>query len=156
MGERPAARLDEKRIDVPVIASLKLDDFIPAGESPRQPERRHGRFGSAVDHPHLFDRGNPAADQFCHFHFERIRNPEADAMRRGGADRFHDDGRSVAKNSRAPGPDVIDVLVAIDVPDFRAFGASDEEGLAAHSAKSADGGIHAAGNAVQGAAKEFG
>ena len=52
------------------------------------------------------------------------------------------------ENRRSPGADVIDVFVAIDVPDVRAFRALDEKRLAPDRAKGAHRGIHAAGNSL--------
>ena len=91
--ERAAARLDEQRIDVAVITAFELDDLVATGESAREPQARHRRFRPAVDHPHFFDRRNPAADQFRHFHFERIGNSKTDTARRRVANRLdHDRG----------------------------------------------------------------
>ena len=153
VGERAAAGFHQQRIDVAVIAAFELDDLVAAGESARQPEAGHRRFGPAVDHPHFLDRRHPAADQLRHFHFERIGDSEADAARRRGADRVDHDLRRVPEDRRAPGADVIDVFIAIDVPDPCALRALDEERLAAETAKGAHRRIDAAGDALQAAAK---
>ena len=61
----------------------------------------------------------------------------------------------MAENRWAPGADVIDVFVAIDVPHARAFGFVDEKRLAAHGAERAHGRIHAAGDAIEGLREKF-
>ena len=148
--ERAAAGLDEQRVHVAVIAALELDDLVAAGEPARQPKAGHRRLRAAVDHSHLLDRRDPAADQLGHFHFERIGNAEADAARGRLADRVEHDRRRVPEDRRAPGADVIDVFVAVDVPNPGALRAVDEERLAAEAAEGAHGGIHAAGDALAG------
>ena len=60
----------------------------------------------------------------------------------------------MAKNGGAPGADVVDVFIAIDIPDAGALGVIDEERLAANGAKSADGGIDAAGDERLGLGEE--
>src|SRR5947209_20255302 len=62
----------------------------------------------------------------------------------------------MTENRRAPRPDVIYVLPAIDIPDFRPGRAIDEKRLTAYPAKRADGRIDAAGNAVESALEKFG
>ena len=104
-----------------VITAFELDDLVAPGETAGKPHARHRGFGAAVHHPHLFNRRHPAADQFRHLHFEWIGNAEADAARRRFADRVDHDRRRMTENRRAPGADVIDVFVPIDVPDFCAL-----------------------------------
>ena len=66
---------------------------------------------------------------------------------RGGVDDGLDDrGMGVAEDHRAPGADVVDVAVAVDVPNVGAGAADEEGGLAADGAEGADRGIHAAGD----------
>ena len=47
-------------------------------------------------------------------------------------------GRRVAEDQRPPGADVVDVLVAVDVPDAAALAAGHERRLAADGAEGAD------------------
>ena len=54
----------------------------------------------------------------------------------------------VAQNQRPPRADVVDVLVAVGVPDARALAARNEQRRAAHAAKRAHRGVHAAGNGL--------
>ena len=55
----------------------------------------------------------------------------------------------------APGADVVDVAIAIDVLDATALGATDEKRLAADIAKGADGRINAAGDEFFGNLKKL-
>src|SRR4029453_10960949 len=72
-----AARLHEQRVNVSMITAIELDDFLAAGECAGEPYTGHGRFCAAVDHPHLFDRWHPLADQFRHLDFEQVGYSEA-------------------------------------------------------------------------------
>ena len=67
----------------------------------------------------------------------------------GGFDSGYDFRMRMAKDGRPPGADVINQLVAVHVPDVRAFGPVDEERLAADGAERAHGRVHAAGNVFQ-------
>ena len=67
----------------------------------------------------------------------------------GGFDGGYDFGMRMAEDGRPPGEDVINQLVAVHVPDMRAFGPVDEERLAAYGAERAHGRVHAAGNVFQ-------
>ena len=66
------------------------------------------------------------------------------------ADRLAHHLRRMPEDRRSPGADVIDELVAIDIPDVRPFRALDKERLAADAAKSAHGRIYPAGDEAAG------
>ena len=55
-------------------------------------------------------------------------------------------GFGVAENQRAPGPDIVDVFVAVGVPDVRTESADQERSFAFDGFERADRGIDAAGN----------
>src|SRR5438132_1572496 len=55
----------------------------------------------------------------------------------------------VSQNGRPPGADVIDVLVAVHIPDAGTFGPVNEERLAANAAKCAHRRIHASRNTFE-------
>ena len=67
----------------------------------------------------------------------------------GGLDGGNDFGMRMAEDGRPPGEDVIYQLVAVHVPNVRAFGPVNEERLAADGAERAHGRVHAAGNVFQ-------
>ena len=76
---------------------------------------------------------------------------EAGAIAGGVDDGFEHSGDGVAENERSPGADVVDVFVAVGVPDVRAQPAHEEWRIAADGAKGAHRGVHAAGNHLLGA-----
>ena len=133
---------------MPVVTPVELDDPVATSERTREANTRHGSFRAAVHHPHFFDRWHPFADQFGHFHLEWIWNSKTDTAGRCFANRIDNYARRMTQNRRAPRSDVIDVLVAIDVPNLCAFSALDKERLAIQSAKCAHGGIYTTGNSL--------
>ena len=52
-------------------------------------------------------------------------------------------GHGVAQNQRPPGADVVDVLVAVGIPDIGTFAAHQERRIAAHGAERPDRRVHA-------------
>ena len=155
VGKSAAARVDEERIDMPMIAAFKFDDLVAPGEAARQSNARHGRFGPAVDHPDLFNRRNPATDQFRHLDLERIWNSKADGAGGGFAHGIDYDRRGMPEDRRSPRADIVDVFLSIDVPDVGPSGAIDEKRLASQTAKGAHGRIDSTGNAQASAGKKF-
>ena len=70
-------------------------------------------------------------------------------------DRVDDLGMTVAEDHRPPGADVIDIGIAVDIIDFRAGGAFDEDRFAADGAKGAHRTVDAAGDDLVGFGKVF-
>ena len=81
--------------------------------------------------------------------------PKLTPRRSGLADRLDHDPRRMPENRRTPGADVVDVFVAIDIPDVRAFRAIDKKWFAPETAEGPHGGIDAAGNATCGPREEL-
>ncbi len=61
----------------------------------------------------------------------------------------------VAEDHRPPGAEVVEIAVAVGVPEISALGADEEWRRAADGAKGADGGIDSAGKKALGAELEF-
>src|SRR6266851_4902107 len=129
-----------------VVATFEFDDLIASSESASEPNARHRGLSPAVDHSNLFDRGNPLADEFRHFNFEWIWNAKAHTARGGFAQGVNHHRRRVSQNCRAPCSDVIDVLIAIDIPDVCTFCTADKKWFATDGTKCAHGRIDAAWN----------
>src|ERR1700737_2153406 len=86
---------------------------------------------------------------------EAGRNAEARTALQCFAQRLQDDGSSVSEDERSPREDVVDVLVAVDVPDACALAACDQGGLASDAAEGADRRAHAAGKERAGTRHEL-
>ncbi len=149
------ARLREKAVGVAVVAAFEFYDEVAAGGGAREPHGAHGGFGARTDETNLFAGRNGLADARGKLHFELGGHAVARAAARLLGDGFDDARMRVAQDQRAPRTDVIDVFVSVRVPQPRAGGAIDDDGIAAHSAKGAHRAIHAADQHIGRAAKDF-
>jgi hypothetical protein len=73
----------------------------------------------------------------------------------GGLDGGNDFGMRMAEDGRPPGEDVINQLVAVHVPDARAFGPVHEERLPPDGAERAHRRVHTTGNVFQRLGEKF-
>src|SRR5207248_9309866 len=80
------------------------------------------------------------------------RRAEAGAVVQRGRHGGGDTGVTVAEDQRAPGADVVEVAVAVEVDEVRPLTLGDEDGLAADAAEGAGRTIDATGDQVAGAA----
>jgi hypothetical protein len=64
-----ASSLHQERINVPVVATLKLDDPVAACKSSCKADRRHDGLGAGICHSDLLDGGNHPADGLSHLNF---------------------------------------------------------------------------------------
>ncbi len=140
------ARLYQQRIHMPVVAALELHREVPPGESARQPYGAHGGFGPGVDQAHQFHGRHCVPDGFGQFGLSFRRGAEAGAAGQRVLDRPDDIGMPVTQEQRPPGANVVDVLVAVGVPDARSLATDDKRRRASHAAESAHWRVHAAGN----------
>ena len=154
-GQRARARLDQQRVGVAVVAAFELHDQAPASEAPRQADRRHGGFGARGHEPHEFERGHEAAEQFREFHLGFGRCAERQRARGGRLRRFDHRGMRVPGEHRPPGADIVDIALAVRVPQVRPRGALEERRRAADGAKCAYRRVHPGGNARLRARVEF-
>ena len=144
--ERRHARagLHQQGIHVAVITSFELHYQIAPGEAAGQPYGRHGGFGPGADQARHLDGGHGVADGFGQLHLALGGRAETGAPGERAFEGVDDDRMTVAEQQRSPGPDVVDVLVAIHVEDVRALAARDERRVAAHGAIGAHGRVDAA------------
>ena len=141
---RRAAGRHQQAIDVPVVVAGELDDHVAAGEAAGQADRAHRGFGAGVDQPHLLDARHGLDDQLGQLALGLGRRAEARAAASGRFDRGDDGRMRVAEDQRPPGADVVDVAVAVDVPQIRALAALDDDRLAADAAERPRRAVHAA------------
>ena len=97
----------------------------------------------------FFTLGTSEQMSFAIVTSRRIRNAEAGAVVGGFLHGGNDARMSVAKNGRPPSQHVINVFIAVHVPNAGAPGSIDKERLAADGAKCANRRIHAARNIIQ-------
>src|SRR5215467_14808395 len=108
-----------------VIAALKLDDVLALGESPGHADGGHGGFGPGADKTHFGDRGKGLNNFLRQLGLGWRTGAEACTVAVGILHGFDDRGVSMAQDQRPPRAYVVDVLVAVDVPNPRAFSPHD-------------------------------
>ena len=133
-GGDAASRLDEKGVGVTVITAGELDDLVPAGERPGEPDGAHGRLGAAVHQPQQLDGGHEVDDELGKFHLERGGRSVTRAPPHRLLQRLDHPRVGVAQDQRAPGEDVVQIAVAVDVVEIGALSPLDEARRSAHGA----------------------
>ena len=155
-AERERARSggDQKRIGVAVIAAREFNQQIAVGESARDADRRHCRFGAGSHGARHFDFRPPSGDCFGEFDFDRGRAAEAQAARERRFDGAQDLCARVADNRRPPRIDEIDKRAPVGIDQPRAVAASDKKRLAADARERPRRRINAARNPLLRARKK--
>src|SRR3990172_642574 len=145
---------DQQAVDVAVIVAGKLDNHVPAGEAAGQPDRAHRGFGARVHEPDLLDTRHGLDDQLGQFVLGGGRGAEAGAAADGRVEGRDDCRMAMAEDHRSPRADVIDVAVAVDVPQIGTRAALDNHRLAANGSERPRGAVDAARHQLFGAGEQ--
>jgi hypothetical protein len=137
-------RIDQQTIRVTVIAAAELDDLVPAGRGPCQPEGAHRRLCAGTDEPQHLDRGHPLAHQRRQFDLAAVWRAETRPLDNRLRHRRDHPLVGVTEDQRSPGAHPVDVLISIRIPYMRACTALEEDRLAADRPERAYGAIDAA------------
>src|SRR5882724_9008359 len=138
-----------------VVAAIELDNLVAFGESACKTNSGHRGLGTRIAHPNLLNTWHERTNQLRHRDFEWIRNPKARAVFGGLLHRLDDFRMRVAQDRRTPRPDVVHVIISINVPNACSFGFIDKKRLPSHSSKRADRRIDSARNIFQRLAKKL-
>src|SRR5258705_4060546 len=151
MAERQRARTSfyEQRIGMAVIAAIEFDNLVAFDESARKTNGGHRRLGARIAHANFLDAWHERTDKLCHRDFEWIRNSKTRAVLRSVLNCLYDFRMRMAENRGAPGSDVVDIIIAVNVPDVCPFGFVDEKWLPSDSSKCAHRRVNAARNVFQ-------
>src|SRR5260221_2157826 len=140
------ASLHQQHVAVTVIMSGKLDDLVASSERPCQSQCAHCGFCAAVDKANHLNRRHQLDDEFSQFSFQPCRSAKTRPASGLLTDRFDNYLWRVAQNQWSPAQHIVDIAVAVHVPNIRSAGMIDEQWIAPYAAKSANGRIYAAGN----------
>ena len=154
-GGQAGAGFHQQRVGVAVVTAFELDDLLAAGGATRQAYGAHAGFGARADQAHHLDAGHEFDDFFGQFHLTFGGRAKAEAVQGGFLNGFEHGGVAVAQDHRAPGADVVDVLLPIGVPKMGALGALHKTRCAADGAKGAHRRVHTPGDELFGAFKEL-
>ena len=149
-GGQARAGLHQQRVGMAVVAALELDQLAAAGGAARQADRTHPGLGPRAHQPHHLDRRHEADDRFGELHFALGRRTEGEAFQHGALHGLDHRRVAMPQDHRPPRADVVDVALAVGIPEVRALGALHETGGAADGAEGAHRRIHAAGNELAG------
>src|SRR5581483_8989476 len=105
----------------------------------------HRGFCTGADEAHLLNGRIAGGDALGEVRFRRCGSAEAGRVAGGALDGLDHRRKGMAQNHRAPGTEVVDGSVAVDVVEIGALGTLDERRFAAHGAKGPHGRVHAAG-----------
>ena len=144
--ERTRACFYQQPVGVAVVATFKLDNLRASCKTPRYADGTHRRLSARTDQSHHLHRRHQLDKQTSHLKlglgWRAKRQPALGHLLHG----FDDLWMRMARNHWPPRPDVIDVNIAVDIPNLCAAPALDEGRRAAHRAVRAHRRIYAAGN----------
>ena len=123
--------LNAAAIDITDAESAGRWRELLSGGEPMSAEHARRALAEADVEPHELDRRVRGGDRLSHLDLEPGRRAVARASRRRFGDRRDDRRGRVAEDQRSPGPDPVEVAVAIDVEELAAFAALDEDRVAA-------------------------
>ena len=137
-----------------VVVAGKFDNQVPARKSAGETDGTHGGFGARIDETDFVDAGNGFDDSFRQLILRRCGCSEAGSPLQAFFDsRFHR-GMGMAEDHRSPRSDVIDVAVAVHIPETRSPRALDEGRFPSHGAERSGGAIDATGHQGSGFLKK--
>ncbi len=125
----------QERIGVTVVAAGELDDRVAPGGAARQSDRRHRRLGTRRSEPEHLQSGDTATELLGEDDLGLGRCAIARSPGRGGGDCGRHCRVGVTEDARPIALHVVDVAIALDVPDIRAFGPLHEIRRAPHRAE---------------------
>ena len=141
----PGAGGGEQRVHVAVVAAGELHDLGAAGEAAGEPDRGHGRLGTAGHQPHLLDGLDPGHDLLGERDLALAGRTEGGAAGDGGLHGRDDARVGVPEDHRPPRADEVDILAPVGIGEVRTGTGHHEPGRTAHGAEGAHGRVHAAG-----------
>ena len=107
-------------------ATLELEDLVLLAEGPGRPHCIERGLGATRDKPHLFGTGDSIDDILCEQNSVLIIGKERRPLRRLLLDRGQDIRMAVTDKHRPGAKQIVDVLVATDIPYATAFTTSDD------------------------------
>src|SRR4029077_17015682 len=103
-------------------------------------------FRTGADHAHHFNTRYRCNDQFCQLRFRFRGRAETGPAVQGFFNHPHHARMAVAQDERAPGADIVQIAVAVQVVEIRPFATGDEDGLTADAAEGPRGAVDTAGD----------
>ena len=144
-GRDAGASPNEKRITVPVITTIELDNEVAPGHGAGDADRTHRRFRSTRDESQHLHVRHTLDDHVRQTHLQLGRNTEAGAAPHRLLERTEHHWWRVAEHEWSPRKNKINVFVPVHVPDSAALPSLGDERVTADTAKRANGRVDATG-----------
>ena len=138
-----------------MVATVKFDDLVSSSKASSHSYGTHTCLCSRVAHTHFVHTGKQFLDQLRHSRFIRIWNPKTGSPFRSRLDRLNNSRMGMPKDGWPPGTDVINVIVAIHIPNVGAFCTIHKEWFPPNGSESPDGRIDSSRNMFQRSCKKF-
>jgi hypothetical protein len=110
-----------------VEAALELHDLVAAAEGPGHAQREEGGLGAARHEPHLLGARHRPDDFLGQLDDGLVEEHERGAVPGLALHRLHDRGMRVAEQHGPGAQQVVDVALAVGVPEVRAARVLDDE-----------------------------
>src|SRR5262245_44580602 len=117
---------------MPMIAAIELDDLVAPGEAASESNGGHRGLRAGIAHADFLNTWHPGTDKLRQAYLERVWNTKACTVFGRRPHRLNDFWRGMAQDSGAPGADIINVLIAVDIPDQGPFCFVNKKGLPAY------------------------
>src|SRR5262249_17851223 len=128
LGDTLGAR---RRDGVPIMPAVvtRKNDYVAARGRARNADSRRVGLRPGLEEANHFRARDDAREPLRDLDLERMREREDAPARELTRDRFGDGGEGVPEGDRGEPEDVVDVLVAVDVPDSAAVSPIEEHGI---------------------------
>ncbi len=136
-GEHAAAGFDQQAVGVAVVAAFEFDEQVAPGVAARQADGAHGGFGAGGDEAHHVEAGDEFDELFGQVDFSFCGRAEGEAVGGSFLHGADDVGVGMADDQRPPGADVIEVTLAVGIPEVGACATGEEARFAADGTEGA-------------------
>ena len=127
VGIEPGA--GEHAVEPAVVVALELDDEVATGHDPCQAKRRGDGFGPGRGKDHLLRARDRRDEELRELGLEAVLGPEREVPGQLGCDRVAHDDRRVAEDERSVAEGVVDIPIAVDIPQVGPLAALEIEGV---------------------------
>ena len=147
--------LHQEGVAVAVVAAHEFQHLLPPRERTHQAEDGQAGLRARIHHAHHLHARHAGDDGFGHLVLQGAGRAEGCAFRQLGDQRLPHLRVGVTHDGRAPGADVVDERVAVDVDAAGPLHPVEDDGLAADRLEGTDRGVDAAGQQVLGLGEDL-
>ncbi len=134
-GGQARAGFHQQGVGVAVVATFELDDGVATREATGQAQGAHAGLGARAHQAHHVHAGHVGQDGFGQFDFALGGRAKGQAFRGRTLNGVEHFGVAMTQDHGAPRADVIDVALALGIPQVSALSALNEPGGATDCAK---------------------